>query len=116
MHINNLTTDSVVLQEIGGRLAQLRISLNLTQAELAANAGIGKRTLERLEAGETAQTTTFIRVLRALGQMDALNAFIPETQIRPMDALRHPRGERQRASSRKKSHKNTQTWTWGDEE
>jgi len=116
MKINSLTTDSVVLQEIGGRLAQLRISLNLTQAELAANAGIGKRTLERIEAGEPAQTTTLIRVLRALGQMDALNAFIPETQISPMEALRHPSGERKRASSRKKPHKTTQTWSWGDEE
>jgi transcriptional regulator with XRE-family HTH domain len=115
VQINNLTTDSAALEEIGRRLAQLRISLNLTQAEVAGNAGIGKRTLERIEAGEPAQTTTLIRVLRALEQMEALNALIPEHQIRPMDMLRHPKG-RKRASSRKIPRESNQPWTWGDEE
>nr|WP_320050022.1 helix-turn-helix transcriptional regulator [uncultured Desulfuromonas sp.] len=116
MKISNFTTDSATLQEIGKRLAELRISLNLTQSQLAANAGIGKRTLERVESGEPTQTTTLIRILRALGQLEPLDALLPETQIRPMQILLNSNRKRKRASSSKHKPENTQPWRWGDEE
>lgn len=52
MRIGKDTTDEAVLRELGRRLAQVRLGKNLTQAQLAAKAGVSKRTVERLEVGE----------------------------------------------------------------
>ena len=45
--------------EIGSRLARLRLSHNVTQSMLAKDAGIGLRTLRRLETGESSSFDTF---------------------------------------------------------
>ncbi len=42
--------DDAVLAELGRALAERRIGIGLTQAALAEQAGIGKRTVERIEA------------------------------------------------------------------
>jgi transcriptional regulator with XRE-family HTH domain len=56
-----LLTDKSILAELGGRLAQRRLELKLTQADLAEQAGVSKRTVERIEAGATTQMSTMIR-------------------------------------------------------
>ena len=48
MKITKQATDEAVLSELGGRLAQVRLERNLTQAQLAEQAGVSKRTVERL--------------------------------------------------------------------
>jgi len=48
-----LTAESI-LEELGGRLASVRLGRNLTQAALAEEAGVSKRTVERLESGAVA--------------------------------------------------------------
>jgi len=48
--ITKQATDDSVLAELGGRLARIRLDRNLTQAQLAEQAGVSKRTIERLEA------------------------------------------------------------------
>ena len=50
-HIASELTDAAIAQILGERIARHRIQTGLTQAELAERAGIGKHTLERLEAG-----------------------------------------------------------------
>ena len=47
-----MATSQQIEQEIGQRLARLRLARNVTQANLAEKAGIGVRTLRRLEAGD----------------------------------------------------------------
>ena len=115
MKFQELHHDDTVLRELGQRLAQARIDLNLTQAELAQKAGVGKRTLERLEAGETTQTQTLFRVLRELSLMNRLEALLPEPAARPSRAGKKADALPQRAA-RKRSHKPSgETWKWGDE-
>jgi transcriptional regulator with XRE-family HTH domain len=116
MSIEPLMTDKAILAEIGHRLGRRRVELELTQADLAREAGVGKRTVERVEAGESTQTATLIRILRVLELLGALETAIPERGQRPMDLLKLLGKERQRASSKKRKRNGEEEWTWGDEE
>ena len=44
-------TDEAILRLLGARLSGTRLERNLTQATLAEQAGVSKRTVERLEGG-----------------------------------------------------------------
>lgn len=107
-------TDDTLLQELGLRLSRYRIEAGFTQAELAYEAGISKRTLERMEAGSSTQLSSLVRVLRALALVDHLDALIPDTVPSPMKELMGTEHVRKRAS-RKKSPTPLGPWTWGDE-
>jgi len=116
MKIKESLTDEAVLEEIGQRLARRRIELDLTQAALADQAGVGKRTLERVEAGATAQFSTIIRLFRALDLLPALEQILPEARPGPIEIMARKGKMRQRASSPSKSSERDETWTWSDEE
>ncbi len=116
MDVDNTINDRAILQEIGRRLNRCRVEQGLTQAGLAREAGVSKRTVERIEAGESAQTTNLIRVLRVLGLLDAFTASFPETGPRPMDLLRLHGKERRRASSKRRQDTGGDAWQWGDDE
>ena len=108
-------SDKAILADIGHRLGRRRVELELTQADLAREAGVSKRTVERIEAGESVQTANLIRILRVMGLLEALNAAIPEAGPRPMDLLKLRGKERQRASSKKRKKELGEEWSWGDE-
>ncbi len=114
MKIEGFLTDEAILAELGGRLAQRRLELQLTQEMLAEQAGVSKRTVERIEAGATAQMSTLVRLLRALALLDRLETLAPEAGPRPMDLIRLKGKARKRASSRRKSA-DEKPWQWGDE-
>ncbi|WP_170565703.1 helix-turn-helix domain-containing protein [Ruegeria atlantica] len=109
-----MATSKQIEQEIGQRLARLRLARNVTQATLAERAGIGVRTLRRLEAGEPSTLDTFLRVATALELEDAILSSLPEGNIRPIERVSRKGSERKRASpSSERAAKST--WTWGDE-
>lgn len=97
-------TDAAALSELGSRLAQQRLQRNLTQAELATEAGVSKRTLVRFENGESGQLTNLIRVVRALGMLNNLDALIPPPTPSPLALLRSRSRVRRRASPRSQQH------------
>ena len=115
MKFQDLHHDEAVLEEMGRRLAQLRIDVNLTQAELARKAGVGKRTLERLEAGETTQTRTLFRILRELDLLGTLEVLLPEPIAHPRYTMKEGGALPQRAKKKKPTHGNPEAWKWGDE-
>lgn len=112
---NNLQTNDSLLTNLGKRIEQLRIRKNLTQAQLAKEAGVGKRTLERIESGHSAQLTTFISILRALDLVDNLLDLIPDQEKSPMALLLGEQKTRYRASTRA-PNKSTGEWTWKEDE
>ena len=114
--MDNLGNDQAVLTEVGHRLSRHRIKQGITQAGLAKEAGMSKRTVERIEAGESTQSVNLIRVMRALNLLDALDAALPKVGPRPMDLLRLHGKERQRASPQRERSSATGRWQWGDEE
>lgn len=115
MNIENLMSDKAVLEEVGHRLSRCRVEQEVTQAKLAKEAGLSKRTVERIEAGESTQTSSLVRIMRVLGLLESLDAAMPETGPRPMDLLKLRGKERQRASSKKNKEQVGKEWSWGDE-
>jgi transcriptional regulator with XRE-family HTH domain len=107
-------TDEAILADLGTRLSAARLSRNLTQARLAEDAGVAKRTLERMEAGESAQLTSFVRILRALDLLDRLDMLLPPPQPSPVDLLRRHGSAPQRASS--SESRVVEPWTWAEDE
>ena len=114
MKITQLLTDDAVLAELGARIAGRRIELQLTQAAVAEQAGIAKRTLERMESGETSQLGTLIRVLRVLDAASGLDGLIPEAGARPMDLLKQKSKVRQRASGKRAAAAGGKPWRWDE--
>jgi transcriptional regulator with XRE-family HTH domain len=114
MKISRQTAEPVVLQELGARLAGERLAQDLTQAQLAEQAGVSKRTVERLEAGAVAtQLSTFLRVLRVLGLQDKLDALIAEPAPSPIEQLKRKGRTRQRASGQSEPEPGAgKPWRW----
>ena len=108
-------TDNALLEELGRRLARRRLDLQLTQAKLAEQAGVSKRTVERMESGAAAQTLSLIRILRVLDLLHGFDQLVPETGPRPMDLLKLKGKERRRASSSRAADQPGKVWSWGDD-
>jgi transcriptional regulator with XRE-family HTH domain len=116
MKIEKQATDEAVLSELGRRLAQVRLERNLTQARLAEQAGVSKRTVERLESGGVAaQLSGFIRVCRVLDLVERFNLLVPEPMPSPIEQLKLRGRKRLRASERGQAHAAPRKWQWGDE-
>ena len=124
MTITSELTDGAIAQILGARIERYRIEARLTQAELAEQAGVGKRTLERIEAGRGAELGTLIRILRALNALDGFERLLPELPASPIERLdlrgkrrqrvAHPRGRRE---ATERAHPireggSRKPWTW----
>src|ERR1041385_2193061 len=102
MRISRELSDTAILGEIGSRLAAARLAQNLTQAALASEAGLSKRTVERLESGGgAARLFGLVRVCRALNLVDRLEALVPSPTMSPVEQLKLVRHRRKRASGRR---------------
>ena len=101
-----------ISHEIGQKLERLRLSRNITQAQLARDAGISERTLRRLESGDNPTLNSLIRVLISLKIPQNIDLLVPDPRIRPIERVRTKGAERQRSSSTKAPRK-TRQWEWG---
>jgi transcriptional regulator with XRE-family HTH domain len=115
MKISNFLSDGIILAEIGKRIAHRRLDLELTQAELARQAGVSKRTVERIEAGVSAQMSSIIRIFRVLDLLSSLDRVIPGPGPGPMDYVKRKGKVRQRASSKRSKTGSTEPWSWDEE-
>jgi len=104
------------LSELGRRLARVRLERNLTQAQLAEQAGVSKSTVERLESGSVAtQLSGFIRVCRVLDVIERFEMLVPEPVLSPIEQLRLGGRKRRRASATRRVKASSKKWQWGDE-
>lgn len=115
MDITPLLTDETILEEIGKRLLHRRLDMQLTQADLAHQAGVSKRTIERIEDGASAQLDTLIRVMRVLELVPGLEHLVPPAQPGPIELLRNQGKTRQRAGKKRKTDVREPVWAWKDE-
>ncbi len=108
-------SDDAVLAVIGERMARRRLTRQMTQAELADEAGVSKRTIERIEAGASAQTLNLIRVMRALDLLQGLDRLLPNAEPSPMDLLKLKGKIRKRVTHRRSVDRAGEKWEWGDD-
>lgn len=120
MNNNFHGSDADVLGELGRRVERLRLDRNWTQEQLAREAGVSRPTVERMEAGSSGSMTSFVRVLRALGRLTALDAVVPVPTVRPMDVLRAGTPKRRKRARPAREGDDeavvASAWTWGDED
>jgi len=113
-------TDEAIFRELGSRLERRRIDANLTQAELAEQAGVSKRTVERIEAGRSTDFQLLLRALRALRLFDELDRLVPDLPQSPMALLKKKGRERKRVGRTRTKAKSragqgkSATWKWGE--
>lgn len=114
MKISDLSSDRLVQTELGNRVARQRLNRDISQDDLAEEAGISKRTLVRLEGGKPVNTTSLIRTLRALGLLARLDSLLPPDAISPIQRAKLEGRERRRASPDTASaeHHGETKWTW----
>lgn len=112
-------------QDLGSRIARIRLSRNIPQAALARESGASLRSIRRLEAGENVSLDTLLRVLRALGLGNRLAGALPDPDVRPVERIRHEGRERQRARGgpavskapvNKTGVSKASDWAWGEDE
>jgi transcriptional regulator with XRE-family HTH domain len=75
------------LQALGHRIAELRIARQLKQTELAYEAGVSHRTLQRLEAGEPIKSDGLMQVIRCLGRLDTVLGALESQGFSPYEKL-----------------------------
>jgi transcriptional regulator with XRE-family HTH domain len=112
-------TDAAILQEFGARLERRRIDANLTQAQLAEEAGISKRTLERIEAGRSTDWVMLVRALRALKLIVGLESLVSDRPQSPITLLKQKGRERKRvrralSKSDRATAAGSVPWKWGE--
>ena len=98
MKFSPLNGDSAVLEEVGRRLAETRLEQNRSQESIATAAGVSRRTIIRMEAGEDVSLATFVRVIRELGLIQNLEQLLPEAAPSPIERLKTEGKRRRRAS------------------
>ena len=69
-------TDEELLQRIGSKLKEIRLEQNIRQKELSEKAGLSMFSISQMETGHNTSMQSIIQVLRALGRMDMLDAFL----------------------------------------
>jgi len=106
-------SSGALIEALCKRLDEIRLSRNISQADLAAEAGVSRSTLTRLADGKPISLDSFIRIMQALRLTDHLAALLPDPAVRPVDRVRLEGSERQRASGKRAA---APKWRWGDED
>lgn len=98
----NEMTNKAILVEIGRRIKETRLRLDISQEELATNVGIGISTIASIEKGSVVSISSFLAVLRGLDLLENLDLLIPKQTISPILMKRLQRKKRARASKTSK--------------
>lgn len=102
-----------IAEELGNRLKQARLNADLTQVEVASQAGLNRRTILNAEKGKV-QLENLVAILVAMDMTEQLNLFLPVQEISPLQLAKLKGRERQRSSRSRKinARKNEDQPSW----
>jgi len=113
--INMDMSDQVILDEIGTRISKYRLNKNMTQEELAKEAGVSIPTIQRAENGSSIQLLSLLRILQALHLINNIDSLMPDIATSPLQQVSMKGKVRKRASHSDKNKEGIH-WIWGDEQ
>ena len=97
----SLSKPSEIVKRICERLRTDRLALEMTQADVAARAGIGTNTVSNLVAGRNVGFENLVRVAMVLGRSKELeNLFLPKLETLD-DILRYENSAKRQRIKRK---------------
>lgn len=105
-------TTQEFLKIIGERIKLYRVYSGISQNELEEKTGVSKRTITRLESGNSVQMDNLIKILSALNLDENIKLLIPDQSIRPSAFLLNKKVN-QRVSRKNKKEND---FKWGDQE
>ena len=100
------------IRDLGQKIKTYRIMNEMSQQDLEDKTGVSKRSISRLEQGESVQLDTLFKILLALGLGDNIELLVPDQTKRPSYYLENKDNSPKRV--RKKTDKSY--FKWGDEE
>ena len=99
------------ISELGKKVKTYRIMKELSQQDLCDKTGVSKRSISRLELGESVQVDNLFKILIALDLGGNIDMLVPDQTKRPSYYLDNSDSKPKRV--RKKKVKTT--FKWGDE-
>jgi putative transcriptional regulator len=99
MSIKDKTTEAIAA-ELGERLKQARLNTDMTQAEVAEQAGVSRKAVLNAEKGK-AQLETLVAIMMALQLTEQLDNFLPIQEVSPIQLAKLQGRKRQRASGQR---------------
>ena len=100
------------IKELGQKIKTYRIMNEMSQQDLEDKTGVSKRSISRLEQGESVQVDNLFKILLALGLGDNIELLVPDQTKRPTHYLKQAENQPKRV--RRKTQK--KEFKWGDEE
>ena len=100
------------IKELGQKIKLYRIMKGMSQQELEDKTGVSKRSISRLEQGESVQLENLFKILVALDLGENIDLLVPDQTKRPVFYLEISADKPKRVR-RKKEKK---AFKWGDEE
>lgn len=100
------------IKELGQKIKTYRIMKEMSQQDLEDKTGVSKRSISRLEQGESVQVDNLFKILLALELGDNIELLVPDQTKRPSFYLEKTADKPKRV--RKKIEKSK--FKWGDEQ
>ena len=100
------------IKELGQKIKTYRIMKEMSQQDLEDKTGVSKRSISRLEQGESVQVDNLFKILLALELGDNIELLVPDQTKRPSFYLEKTEDKPKRV--RKKIKKSE--FKWGDEQ
>lgn len=108
--ISSEQSPSAIVATLGQRLKLARLNANLSQAELAAKAGLSRPTIVNAENGRV-QLENFVAIVQALNLIDQLDLMLAEPEVSPLQLVKM-QGKRRVRASKKSAATEHQKGTW----
>lgn len=78
------STDQGIVVLISEKIRSRRVAMNLTQRQLAVNAGVSLSSVQAIERGQNTSLITLVQLLRALHCLNLLDALTTPDEISPI--------------------------------